>query len=371
MLKVLTPLRKFLRYSRILGLHRTVNKSVARMRIRFPRFRLLRPKSPRVGVIGSGQFAFSTIAYFLEPFVRIETCYDISDDNASSFSRHYGARSCATIDDLCESDVDVVYVASNHATHTPYALKAMRHGLKKVYIEKPIAVSRQQLSQLEQCRRETGATLFAGYNRPFSPAIVEIVQQIRQQPASPLTINCFVSGHQLGPDHWYRNPKEGTRICGNLGHWIDLTIHLLAAVRRVPDEFSITVAYSNEDEPDDNLTVCMSTKENDHIVLTLTSRSEPFEGINESLNIHYGELIAKIDDFRSLHIWIGSKLIRRRYFPKDVGHRNSVLQPIRKPVRDWNEVVASTKLMLHIADMVNTCCKHSTARKISFHDDTE
>jgi hypothetical protein len=52
-------------------------------------------------------------------------------------------------------------------------------------------------------------------------------------------------------------------------------------------------------------------------------------------------------------IWQGARLYRRRFWPKDVGHRGAILQPFADPPgRDWHEVELSTLLMLHIADMV-------------------
>lgn len=51
-------------------------------------------------------------------------------------------------------------------------------------------------------------------------------------------------------------------------------------------------------------------------------------------------------------VWQGSKMISKRYRPKDVGHEAAILQPFRKPNRDLNEVVDSTLLMLYVASLV-------------------
>jgi len=49
------------------------------------------------------------------------------------------------------------------------------------------------------------------------------------------------------------------------------------------------------------------------------------------------------------------RLLQRRYWPKDVGHRLAILQPFgQDSPRDWQEVLRSSLLMLHIADMVRT-----------------
>jgi len=85
----------------------------------------------------------------------------------------------------------------------------------------------------------------------------------------------------------------------------------------------------------------------------LSSRTEPFEGINETINLQHGEAIAKIDDFRRMSLWQGSRLLRRRYWPKDVGHRLAILQPFRQDApRDWQEVLRSALLVLQITRMV-------------------
>ncbi len=351
----LLSIRRLVRYARILGVRRALNKAAARMRIRIPRIRIWQPKSPTVAVIGCGQFAFSTIGFFVESRAKLIMCFDTDTEAADSLATHYGMTVASCVDDLFNSKPDVIYIASNHASHTDYAIRAMRSGCGRVYVEKPICVSTTQLNELELCRQQSSSKLFVGYNRPFAPAIKTILNEIKNEADSQFTVNCFVSGHKLDSDHWYRNPEEGTRVCGNLGHWIDLSIHLFAAVNRSASEFRINITYSSQTEPDDNLNVCLSTENGDLISLTLTSRCEPFEGINESINIHYGNLIAKIDDFRELQLWVGAKRIRRRYFPKDVGHRNSVLQPMSdSSSRDWREVVTSTRLMLQIAEMVKT-----------------
>jgi hypothetical protein len=123
----------------------------------------------------------------------------------------------------------------------------------------------------------------------------------------------------------------------------------------MPDRVEIALSWASEEEPDDNLTIAMSTDQGDVCSIMLTSRTEPFEGINESINLQYGATIAKIDDFRRLAVWQDSRLVRRRYWPKDVGHRMAILQPFRQQdLREWREVLASSLLMLEITDMVRS-----------------
>jgi hypothetical protein len=60
-------------------------------------------------------------------------------------------------------------------------------------------------------------------------------------------------------------------------------------------------------------------------------------------------------------LWQGVRLQRRRYWPKDPGHRDAIAQPFAGGAgRDWQEVLDSTLLMLHITDMVRGAQRQST-----------
>ncbi len=168
-----------------------------------------------------------------------------------------------------------------------------------------------------------------------------------------MSLSCFVSGHQISSDHWYRNANEGTRVCGNAGHWIDLFVHVMGWREQQADVFHLSLRSANPAEPDDNFCLSISTDQSDIFSLMLTSRSEPFEGINETINIQHGDVICKIDDFRTAKLWKAEKFFKKRFWPKDVGHRLAILQAFdSSSTRNWDEVVRSSLLMLHVTDMV-------------------
>jgi len=267
---------------------------------------------------------------------------------------------CETAQELLGiPELEVIYIASNHASHADYAARVLRAGIA-AYVEKPVAVEFGQLVTLLAALNHANGRIFAGYNRPFSAAIRLLRRQLRVVPDQGISLQCFVSGHMIGPDHWYRRPEEGTRVCGNIGHWLDLFVHVLAW-RRLPDVLEISIAWADEQERDDNVSITITTDLHDLFTVTLTSRCEPFEGINETIDFQHGDTICKIDDFRSMTIWQGARRMRRRFWPKDAGHRLAIAQPFsHEPTRDWDEVVLSTLLMLHIADMVRGGSRYST-----------
>ena len=357
---MLSDIRKVYRFIKIYGFVRTLIKVAGRKRpsIYYGWFlSILHPfkNGKKVGIIGSGHFPYATIAVFLKTSTNcnISWCCDIDYEAAKTMAVAYGIKNYT---DNCEkylSGTDLVYIASNHATHSQYAVRALKAGCD-VYIEKPISTTWNQLKELIEIEKITSNRIFVGYNRPFSPHVLVVKKNIENHNL-PFTLQCFITGHLIPEDHWYRNPNEGTRVCGNLGHWIDIAIHMLSWSGKQIDYVDIAISYSSTSTPSDNFSVVMTTPRGDLISLVISSRSEPFEGINESINFQQGNLIAKINDHRHTQIWVGEKYISRKSWPKDSGSMKAILQPFganTENIRNWDELVLSTELMLVITDMV-------------------
>lgn len=356
---------KLYRFILLYGFQRTLIKAASRsMNVKLKYFvgqHYSFKKDKSVSLIGTGQFGFATISYLVlkNQGKRFLDCFDIDPSRSKFTSQFYGYQSITDIELLISNPkCKTIYIASNHSTHTDYAVKALKAG-KDVYIEKPISVNKDQFNELLMAVSESSNRVFAGYNRPYSRSIKKVDSFI-QNTQEPLSLNCFVSGHLIESDHWYRDEKEGTRICGNVGHWIDIMVHLMNIRGCIPEIFDISIAKANEDEQDDNLVISISTDFKDITSIFITSRTEPFEGINETINIQCGDVISKIDDFKSITIWKNDFKYSKRYYRKDVGHEKAINQPFlpSAEVRDWKEVKISTTIMLEITEMVKTNVSH-------------
>lgn len=347
-------LKKVLRYSRLYGFSRTIIKVAGRTRSgRLKFFFPQKQAQKNVSLIGCGQFGFSTISYFLYKNLGncFLQCFDVNRENSISTARFWGYKPVNDWREIMENPhCRYVYIASDHYSHATYAAEALKAG-KIVYCEKPVSVNDGQLRMLQEAIVQYSGEIYFGYNRPFSKAVTDLKQYI-DSIRQPMTLNCFISGHRLASDHWYNDPKEGTRVCGNLGHWIDLSMYLFEIRGYIPTQYDIHIIYADSRESDDNITVSYKTDFGDLVTLVLTSRTEPFEGINETINMQCGNVIAKIDDFQSQTIWIGAKKRKIKYSPKDVGHKMSVNQPFGSWKRERDTVLKSTRLMLEIKEMV-------------------
>lgn len=348
-------IRKLWRFAGIYGSQRALNKAIARTRPVWLRNPFVFRRRAQVSVIGCGQFAFSCVCFYVQKHRGnvFLNAFDTDTGQAESLGRYYGFRRvvASPADVFSNPAIQLLYVVSNHVSHSQYAIEGLKRNID-VYVEKPVSVSYGQLVRLLAAQRSSAGQLFAGYNRPYAKAIQLLRQQVRETSSNGgFSIGYVVNGHLIPPDHWYRKPDEGTRVCGNLGHWIDLTVHIWQW-RSLPNWIDVQLACANPAEPDDNLCVLFTTDRHDVVSIMLTARTEPFEGISESINLQYGDIIARIDDFRTLALWHGSKRLQQHYRPKDAGHERAVMQPYHTNNRDWREVELSTLLMLHVKDMV-------------------
>lgn len=133
-------LKRILRCAPIYGPRRALYKVAGRLRIGLPvRLRLPRAGSPDIGLVGRGQFAFSTIAYYLagRATSRIGACFDVDTHARDSLAHALRVpHVCTSVEDLLNTPgLRLVYISSNHASHAPYGAKALLHRLRTRLME--------------------------------------------------------------------------------------------------------------------------------------------------------------------------------------------------------------------------------------------
>lgn len=347
-----TTINKIIVFLKIYGIRRTLYKILGRLNLRF-RLPALRRGSGKIVIIGCGQYSFATIQYVLDKNgLRSKGwVYDIDEDKAKKMSTFFGYRVAASIEEIPEAECgDVVFIASYHSSHIVYSEYFLSRGYK-VYSEKPAVVSMDQLNKLEELLHRYPNNYYIGYNRPQSPHIVKAIDVLGC--VTSFTLTASVNAHVLDKGHWYRNALEGTRICGNVGHWLDLYVYLLFKRRKIPTDHEISIAYSNPEESDDNISISITSDQGDLFSFSITSRVELIDGINEIITYSASSGVAVIEDFRKMTLRTPERLWKYSPMFKDVGHENTIMQPFNKiRVREPSEILASASLVIEIMRMV-------------------
>lgn len=321
--------RKAARYVQLYGPRRTLAKVRGQYHMRREGPARGRPMAParddaHVGLIGCGNFAFSHIAYFLDRNVGavMRGAMDLEGARAESIARRYRMHYATDDADRIISDpaIDLVYIASNHASHAEYAIEALEAG-KSVHIEKPHVVSDDQLARLCEAMRASDGSVRLGFNRPESRLGGE-VQRLLGEQSGPLMLNWFVAGHAIAPDHWYYRPEEGGRVLGNLCHWTDFSLRMIAPEARYP----ITVTPTRADKPDSDIVATYVFGDGSIAAISFSAKGHAFEGVREHLEVHRGDLLLSLDDFKEVRAHVRERRSRIRLRFRDHGQEAAILR---------------------------------------------
>ncbi len=126
---------------------------------------------------------------------------------------------------LRDSSIDAVFVTTPHNTHAQMVCQSLGAG-KHVFVEKPLAMTFAEIDEVQSAiEAAPGKCLMVGFNRRFSPHVVEMAKWLRSRPGA-CSIVITVNAGAIPGDHWTQERKiGGGRIVGEACHFIDLARH--------------------------------------------------------------------------------------------------------------------------------------------------
>lgn len=326
--KKIIKIKKIIRYIKLYGLRRTWIKVRGQIHLN-KRYQVLPTPSlnlkphHKVAIVGCGNFAFTTIAYYLRREFGnvIGAVMDVDINRAASLAQYHKVPFFT--DDfkaiLNIEQIEMIYIASDHASHAEYAIEALQKG-KHVYIEKPHVVNEDQLQRLILEIKKRQAKVFLGFNRPSSYLGKLIFHYLNGQSGAGI-YNWFVVGHKLEADHWYLKPGEGGRVLGNLCHWTDFLIYL------IPDDnlYPIEINPTRGEKPDIDLAVTFKFGDGSIAAITFSEKGDSFEGVREKFHAQKGKCILSLDDFQTLIVDINDKKYKHKMFHRNQGHSDNIV----------------------------------------------
>jgi polar amino acid transport system substrate-binding protein len=185
----------------------------------------------RLGQIGAGNYAKSMLMPHFPALagLSLEGICTARGSNAEALARRYGFRKATTDagELLRDPEINAVMVATRHDSHARYAAAALEAG-KHAYVEKPLAMTAEQLAPIAVALDKRGAegpTLWIGHNRRFS----SLSQRARAhfKGIEVRQVVCTVRSAGVPADNWYQDKVEGGGLLfGDVCHFIDLAIYL-------------------------------------------------------------------------------------------------------------------------------------------------
>ncbi|WP_245264634.1 bi-domain-containing oxidoreductase [Aquamicrobium defluvii] len=189
-----------------------------------------------VGFVGSGNYAGAVLVpAFREAGARLVSVASSAGVSGLHVGRKFGFEKTTTdVAELLEdATINAVVIATRHDTHAGLVCRALQAG-KHVFVEKPLALSRQELDDVEAARNasvEAGkpATVMVGFNRRFAPQIQKM-KTLLEGASGPKAFVMTVNAGAIPAGHWTQDRQTGGgRIVGEACHFIDLLRYLAAA----------------------------------------------------------------------------------------------------------------------------------------------
>jgi predicted dehydrogenase len=137
--------------------------------------------SIKVGICGTGAFAKNFIKLFKHhPEVAGITLADLNQDLLREVAGQFETpKTCPSLDELCQSDVDAVAIFTQNDCHAPQAIQALRSG-KHVYSAVPSAITMDEISELVRTVEETGKIYMIGETSYYYPCAIYCRERYRK-----------------------------------------------------------------------------------------------------------------------------------------------------------------------------------------------
>nr|WP_295934962.1 bi-domain-containing oxidoreductase [uncultured Dyadobacter sp.] len=178
------------------------------------------PDKVVAAVLGAGNFARLTLLPALKgKFIK----YIVSSGglSATELALKYGVPFAATHyhDVLPDPALNLVLIATRHNDHAQMVIDATR-AVKHVFVEKPLALTREELREIREEAGKGTTSLTVGFNRRFSPYIRVMRDLLGDSPAQVIVT---VNAGALPADSWVLDRgRGGGRLIGEACHFIDL-----------------------------------------------------------------------------------------------------------------------------------------------------
>jgi predicted dehydrogenase len=128
---------------------------------------------PKIGIVGLGYWGPNMLRVLFEhPDVNVSWICDLEQERLDAAARRYpGIKTTRNIDELLDDPfIDGVVLATPVPTHYDLARRCMDAG-KHVFVEKPLAASTAQATDLIDCATQAGLVLMCGHTFLHSPPV--------------------------------------------------------------------------------------------------------------------------------------------------------------------------------------------------------
>ncbi len=266
-------------------------------------------ETPILQVIGAGNFVRTMLLPYLKGKIALGAVVNATGLSARHVREKFGFAAAETdAAKVVENTGSAVLIGTRHHLHAPLLLRALARD-RHIFVEKPLCLTRAELSEIDTAVSATKGSVMVGFNRRFAPATLALMKALAACPG-PKTLAFHVNAGPLAPNHWYANVEEsGGRVLGEACHFFDYACCVLKAkpVRVMAQSLASTDAMSAQVEFDDSSSA--------QIIYSAEGDSA-FP--KETCRVFASGLVAEVENFQRLRLYRNRKALVTKFSSK--GH---------------------------------------------------
>jgi len=318
---------------------------------------------PCIGFIGAGNYASRIL---IPSFKKAGAILDTLVSSGGVSSVYHGKKnkfitaSTATSDLWSNEKINTVVIATRHDAHAQQAIKAL-NSIKNVFIEKPLALTLDELSEIDKAYKKANTTcairLMVGFNRRFAPHILKI-KALLENRKSPKSIIMIVNAGDIPKDHWVHDIQiGGGRVIGEVCHFIDLLKYLIG--HKIVDFKSTMIGsapgiYIREDKT----TITLSFEDGSFGTIHYFANGGSALS-KERIEVFCDNAVLQMDNYRVLkgYGWAGFK--KMKLFRQDKGQEacakafvESIISGKESPI-SYDDIMESSRVAIEVSDSLH------------------
>jgi predicted dehydrogenase/threonine dehydrogenase-like Zn-dependent dehydrogenase len=310
-----------------------------------------------IGIIGAGNFTKMTMLPALkESGAGYKYIASAGGVTGTALAKKYGF-SHSTTDYkqiLKDPDIDLVLITTRHDKHATMVEESLYAG-KNVFVEKPLALNKEQLEKIISVFNQSNKTLTVGFNRRFSPHSVKVKSLIGN---APMNVIATMNAGNIPSNVWVHDMLTGGgRIIGEACHFIDLITYFTGSKVRAVCMNALGI---NPSDNTDNASILLKYENGSTGVINYFSNGSKAYS-KERVEVYSQERTAIIDNFRQTTGY-GFKGFSKLKTKLDKGHKTQFTELISRtksggaPLIPFDEIINTTQASFAAIESLKSNC---------------
>ncbi len=294
-----------------------------------------------IGMIGAGNYASTMLMPFLKGDANLVGIATATGINAKDKAQKFGFKYATTDyqEMLKDGDINTVVIATRHNQHASMVIDALDNG-KNVYVEKPLAITVDELKAVYKSYAGKNLLLMVGYNRRYAESVQYLKKQLKNN--IPYSIYYQVNAGYIPMDKWYQSPEQGGRVIGEVCHFIDTIQYLIDA--DPVEVFASATSVEGMPEQDNSFINIRFSNGSTCVIAYLADGDKKYS--KEKILITGYRTNIEFDNFKSVTVFKDGNVSRKKFLMIDKGQKEEMADLV-KSINKGSAPVSIHSLLLN------------------------